>query len=378
MFYHRPIDDPYHGGSRHCQSFAEGLRRSFPVRFIGPSLLHRPRDSSRDRGSVRLTVVGYLLAGMFNALRYVIADGFRRPSDRARLVVSFDVYLAGLAAIWAKVRAIDFVYYPQDSGRAVAEGWNALRIKGAILLRVVRGVSERLALRAARVILLPSSSMEDEYRRHGIPESKLRFWPLKRNLPRFSSESVKSWRDNLDMAGRIGAVFVGSFQYPPNVRAFEFLRSRVAPDLLERDPRLLLIVAGLDSEPYAINLPPNLRVLGTVEDLDGLLYACSIGLAPMDVIGGTSGKIVDFLLHGLPTVATPEAAQGVAPSSSLVIAPKTEFSSAILKLVDRALDREVLASGPEPDSEYVRLYTSYADVDPISVELDRRDGLSTA
>ena len=374
LFYHRPIDDPYHGGSRHCRGFFDGLTRFFAVSFVGPPYVPRA-GTRRDRGGVRLAVVGYLIRATLNALRFTLRDGDRSPPTRARVLVAFDVYEAGIAAVWSRIRGIELVYYPQDAGGPVTEGWSRSGISGARLLRLARALPERWASRTARLILVPSETMRQSYQRLGVPPERLRLCTLKRDLPTYSPTAVREWRQKLGVGDAFLAVFVGSFQYPPNVRAFEFLRATAAPELSRQGSPVRILVAGLDSEPYATDLPENLRVLGTVDDLDGLLHAASVGLAPMDVPGGTSGKIIDYLLHGLPTLATPDAAQGVAPSPKLEVLPLAEFPRRLAELGTTAVHGETGGSEKPPDPEYVRLYTRSSDLDSIAEDLKRRHHL---
>ena len=372
IFYHRPIDDPYHGGSRHCQGFAKGLAPYFAIEFVGPRLPRGWAAGQRDRGGVRLAVVGYLLRAFAAAARFVLADGSRGSADRARLVIAFDVYLGGIAAVWSRIRRVEMVYYPQDSPHRVAQGWTASGVRGAWLFRAFRALPERWSVRAASVVLVPSPSVGRDYAELGIDPRRIRLCPMNREAPTYRPAAVEEWRRRLDLQGRTAAIFVGSFQYPPNVRAFEYLRDSLAPRLQERAPSVEILVAGLDSEAFASGLPRNVRVLGTVDDLDSLLFACSIGLAPMDVPGGTSGKVIDFLLHGLPTVATPQAANGVAPSPLLRVVPLASFPDAVTE-ADGATAATGASPAPRsPDPEYLRLYAGEQELRSIAADLATR------
>lgn len=375
VFYHRPIDDPYHGGSRHCRGFVDGLGRHFPVAFVGPPYTPSAR-TGRDRGGVRLAVVAYLIRATLDAMRFIIEEGLRPAHDRPRVLIAFDTYQAAIAAVWSRIRRTEFVYYPQDASGPVTEGWSKSGITGARLLKLMRALPEQLGISAARLILVPSEAVRESYAQLGVPPDRLRVCTLKRDVPPFSRELAREWQRRLGSDGRVSAVFVGSFQYPPNVRAFEFLRSTLAPELLRRGSDVQIVVAGLDSEPFATRLPENLRVLGTVDDLDGLLYSGTLGLAPMDVPGGTSGKIVDYLLHGLPTLATPESAQGVAPSSMLKVVPLADFPQAVAELATALRSTGGSDVDHLPDPGYVERYTHSEDLDAVAAELKRRHRLA--
>jgi len=192
---------------------------------------------------------------------------------------------------------------------------------------------------------------------------------LKREMPRYSPENVQGWQTRFKLDTRVGVVFVGSFQYPPNVRAFEYICSKLAPRLSQSEAQAQILVAGLGSEPFAKNLPDNVQVLGTVDDLDGLLYASAVGIAPMDVAGGTSGKVVDFMLHGLTTVATPEAVQGVENSELLHVVPLDHFADMVIRLAKAWKADPHRAGPPEADSRYREIYTGSEDLDRIAREI---------
>ena len=69
-------------------------------------------------------------------------------------------------------------------------------------------------------------------------------------------------------------------------------------------------------------------------DLDGLLYSSQIGIAPIEVEGGVSGKVVDYLTHGLVAVVTPEAASGIVWCESLVVTGINSFAEKVREMVD--------------------------------------------
>jgi hypothetical protein len=369
VLYHRPLKAAYHGGSIHLRGFVERLQRTVGVEVVAPR--DRPTRASDDAESVDPLMTGfrYLSLSALGAVAFFFRDLARRASDRCRVVVCFDIYLVWLGVFWSRLRRLPLVYYAQDSTQEVAQRWRDAGYRGGTLFRWTRVPLERWALANAAIVVVPSDAMRASFAAHGVPDSRLRVCTLKRSRPEFRAEAVQAWRQRLELDGRVAAVFVGSFQYAPNVRAYEFLRDAVAPELLRRDPTLSLIVAGLDSDPFSGIGPANLRVLGTVDDLDGLLYACRIGVAPMDVGGGTSGKIVDYVLHGLRVLATPEAAAGTDSTPSVVVAARSEFTARLVELA-----RELRSGPPQTpndgvDPQFVRRYTESGDIDALAAEI---------
>lgn len=289
------------------------------------------------------------------------------PEERAQVIVGYDVYIAGLAALWAKILRAPFIYLPLDSNKEVSRGFVTGKYRGSIFRYLIRGWNERVALSIACAIYAPSEEVVRDLKEDAVPAEKLKLLRIKRELPRMNTEAVKRWKQEMGLNRRPGVIFLGSFLYPPNVRALEFIHARVAPEFSRSENGPLFLIAGYGSEAYKSKECENLRVLGTVDDLDGLLYACRLALAPLDVQGGSSVKVVDYVLHGLPVVATQRAVAGVLPSRLLHVVPKEQFVDTIRAL----LERQVGGSTPEPDPDYVRVYAESDDVRAFVSHIER-------
>jgi glycosyltransferase involved in cell wall biosynthesis len=107
------------------------------------------------------------------------------------------------------------------------------------------------------------------------------------------------------------ALFVGNFTYEPNRTGLDFLVEQVLPRVWERlsDARLRLVGAGLDTPPSD---DPRVEALGFVDDLADAYAGVSAAVVPLLQGGGTPLKFVEALAYGLPVVATPRAAAGLA------------------------------------------------------------------
>jgi polysaccharide biosynthesis protein PslH len=117
------------------------------------------------------------------------------------------------------------------------------------------------------------------------------------------------------------AVFVGSLDYEPNRRAIRFLIDDVMPRVWERLPEARLRVAGRGAGER-IESSERIEALGFVEHIRDAYVGASCVVIPLLEGGGSPLKFVEALAYGLPVVATPFAAAGLA------VEPGRDFAEA--------------------------------------------------
>ena len=151
-------------------------------------------------------------------------------------------------------------------------------------------------------------------------------------------------------AERQGLIFVGGFRHPPNVDAVNWFVAGVWPAVRAQLPGVELSIVG-SNMPAAIRdlAVEGVRVLGYVEDIDPLLDAARISIAPLRYGAGVKGKINQAMAFGLPVVATAMAAEGMGlrEGEELLVAESAQaFADAVVRLYgDEALWQRLAEGG---------------------------------
>jgi Glycosyl transferases group 1 len=286
-------------------------------------------------------------------------------SERTGVVLLFDVYAAALPFVWARLTAKPVFYYAQDLGKLVAKSLGDSRTPGRHLYRIVRLPLEWVLLSGSTVVVTVTDEMSQALALRGIPRSRLETCSMKRQAPVIDEESIGQWQARLGTKTATGIVFVGNLAYPPNRTAADFIAHTLLPSCAQLGDRATFVLVGKGTEAYRVSGNPRLVGLGPVSDLDGLLHACHIGIAPVEVAGGISGKMVDYLLHGLRAVATPEAASGLPGSEKLTVATLDAFPG-VLSRVAAASDPAVPGWKAGIPPEVSERFLGAADVERLA------------
>jgi glycosyltransferase involved in cell wall biosynthesis len=111
-------------------------------------------------------------------------------------------------------------------------------------------------------------------------------------------------------------LFVGNFNYPPNVEAAVSLVKEVLPALQARmDRRIQVVIVG-DHPPYGpiadLASNPAVTVTGFVADLDAYYSQAEVVVAPLRNGSGTRIKLLEAFARGVPVVTTPVGCAGLA------------------------------------------------------------------
>jgi len=105
--------------------------------------------------------------------------------------------------------------------------------------------------------------------------------------------------------------FVGNFGNQHNVDAVKHFIENIFEWILIRNPRVEFHIIGHDSEKYRRTFTShNVRVIGSVINLQKVLTYYRLFVCPMTYGAGMKGKIADAIVAGIPVVTTPIGAEG--------------------------------------------------------------------
>ena len=149
---------------------------------------------------------------------------------------------------------------------------------------------------------------------------------------------------------RKGLLFVGGFRHSPNVDAMQWFLGEVWPLVRQRLPEIEITIVGSNMPDQVRALAgPGIIIAGFVEQVEPLIDAARISLAPLRYGAGVKGKINQAMASGLPVVATTMAIEGMGlePGVALLVADVAQdFADAVVHLYsDEALWNRLAEGG---------------------------------
>lgn len=148
-------------------------------------------------------------------------------------------------------------------------------------------------------------------------------------------------------------LFTGALNRPDNHRGIEWFVDRVWPSVLVQVPTARLVIAGAHPRPAlerTVARAQRVSLTGYVASLEPQYAAASAFVAPLFTGAGVKFKTIDAMLRGVPVVATPVGAEGIAGGDLLagLTEDPVEFASAVVHALgpagaERAARAEVWA-----------------------------------
>jgi GT2 family glycosyltransferase/glycosyltransferase involved in cell wall biosynthesis len=133
---------------------------------------------------------------------------------------------------------------------------------------------------------------------------------------------------------RKGLSFLGSFGHPPNAEGLKWFCSEVMPRLDGSKTRLTIYGSGMGPDIEAL-ASDRIQPVGYVEEIADAYDRHRVFVAPLLSGAGIKGKVLSAIAHGIPTVLTPIAAEGIGLRSGhdcMIVADAQGWADAILAL----------------------------------------------
>ena len=149
-------------------------------------------------------------------------------------------------------------------------------------------------------------------------------------------------------AARRGIGFVGSFMHAPNVDAMRSFLTEIWP-LVRRDlPECTMTVVGSDAPADLLEgVDGSVQLLGHLPDLGPWFESLRLTVAPLRFGAGAKGKVASSVAAGVPCIATPVAAEGMALANDdgvLVAANPEDFAATIVSAYGDAAQWDYLSA----------------------------------
>lgn len=112
------------------------------------------------------------------------------------------------------------------------------------------------------------------------------------------------------LEGRRGISFLGSFKHHPNAEGVTWFCRSIMPLVEKAGAHLTIYGAGMDDEIKAL-ASDTVEPVGFVENIADAYDHHRVFVAPLLSGAGIKGKVLSAIAHGIPTVLTPVAAEGI-------------------------------------------------------------------
>lgn len=222
--------------------------------------------------------------------RYYVADKFldtmRRHAPGAKIVLM----LADL-------------HFLRELRMAIARSDHEL-IKAAVAVRE----AELRVLRAVDLVLSYSPIEQAVIQSHNLDSTRIALCPWVVDLP----ATVPSF------GKREGIAFLGGYGHPPNLEAVNYFLQDIMPRLKVRLPEVQFHIYGSNIPDSLLKAEDdNVKVVGHARSVTDVYNKCRVFVAPLLTGAGLKGKVAGALAHGVPSVLSPIAVEGIAVRSGL-------------------------------------------------------------
>jgi polysaccharide biosynthesis protein PslH len=139
-------------------------------------------------------------------------------------------------------------------------------------------------------------------------------------------------------AGATSLVFLGRFDYFPNIDGARYFAEEIFSEVRRRVPGCTLQIVGANPARVVQQLGerPGVQVCANVPDVRPYLQGAAVSVAPLRIARGTQNKILESMAMGVPVVSTRQAARGIqaVPGEHLLVAEgPRDFAESVTRLL---------------------------------------------
>lgn len=127
-------------------------------------------------------------------------------------------------------------------------------------------------------------------------------------------------------------LFVGNYDYKPNVDAVDYFVSNIYPVLKSIHSELKFYIVGINP-PFDFQ-DSDIVVTGFVSDIRDYYHKCTVFVSPLMTGSGMKNKVLEAMSSGIPVISTPIGADGI---NGLVSKQNIEIAKNANEMID-ALD----------------------------------------
>ncbi|MGR4897236.1 glycosyltransferase family 4 protein [Stenotrophomonas sp. LARHCG68] len=162
--------------------------------------------------------------------------------------------------------------------------------------------------------------------------------------------------------GQRRVLFIGNFEYAPNIDAVEWMLDVIMPALWEHSPDVRLCLCGhaLPTQWAGRWTDPRIEWRGFVPRLQGVQAQSSVFLAALRDGGGSKLKVLEAMAAGLPLVATPQAVSGLAVQPGVHYAGGAQADALVAALRQLLEDPARAHALGEAGRDYVRRHHDWS------------------
>lgn len=338
FFYHKNHNDRFNGTSVYDKAMLKALDKDFNITAVEPDLTELKADSTvRKNTHYFVNMVKQVYFRQIQWLINIFRGKHLTPPENTILLVE-DIYCAPIPLLVSKLKGYRLIFRVADFGKAYSSTLFENNPFDSFVYSIFRRIMEKFMVMSSSLIICPSRSVESAVvRRYPSSGNRVVFLPYVRTDLFKNHKTQESEVAPITKDRKVVLLFMGDFRYPPNHSAGNYLVNDLVPKLKRHSGEYEVHIAGQNSKMYYTDTA-DVKVLGTVGDIEDLFSTAQIGLAPMRTIGGLSMKIVDYLTHGLRVVATPEAANGVEANGQMKLVDFPDFHKVVEEEIVNALD----------------------------------------